>query len=148
MIEEKKLKNEDGRYDNVSTFEEAKRVMQDYSPQKTEFLKKANLEKAFIGGICGIGVTGAVVGLVGLPLTVLFPAAAVPVAAFAIKAACDTAKAKKKNQAIESGEYFEGKKEADVISEANYDYVRHNNFMKGWEEQTGRTMIEENGRSR
>ena len=147
-IEQNNMKNEDGRYNQVGSFEEAKKVMQDYSPQKTEFLKKMNLERAFIGSLCGIGATGGLFAVLGVPASVLLPASLIPVGVSTIHAVCNQIKANKKNKEIASGDYFEGKREADIIYEANKDYVGHNNFMRRWDEITSEKDEIENGRSR
>ena len=143
--------NELGLRENVSSFEEAKKVMQEISPARTEFLKKANLESIYMFGLMGTGGVGLASVLIGgIPAGVLIPAAIAPFAITSIKAACNIIKNKKKNESIMSGDYFEGKSEKEIIREANEDYIREANNGKVFDQimNPQKESELENGRSR
>ena len=118
-------------YNNVESFEEAKKVMQDISPKLTEKLKKANIESIFVLGVCGMGAGGLALSLTGVPTAgVLLPVTLGPALAASIRAACRILKDNKKNKDILDGKYFEGKSEEEIVREANQDYVRVANNLE------------------
>ena len=142
------MENEYGKkplevYKLTNDFEEAKRVMQDYSPEKTERLKKANLESIFLYGLAGSGVGALGLSAAGaLVPEVVLPLALSSFGLSAIVSACRILKDKKKNDAIMSGKYFEGKSEDKIIKEANKDYVVFANRMEALEQMRAERQAE------
>ena len=139
------MENEYGKkplevYKVTNDFEEAKRVMQDYSPEKTERLKKANLESIFLSG-SGVGALGLSAAGALVPEVVL-PLALSSFGLSAIVSACRILKDKKKNNDIMSGKYFEGKSEDKIIKEANKDYVVFANRMEALEQMRAERQAE------
>lgn len=132
-------------YNRVENFEEAKRVMQELSPGKTEILKKANLDSIFIYGLGLLGTEGLLFGATKISPKAIIPLLAAPFIATTIRAACKTLKEKKKNEAILNGEYFVGKSEEEIIREANDKYV---SFTNNYEQIEENLRSGENAKSR
>ena len=151
----KELYDEDNNLKYVSTVEDARAVMRHCSPGRTDFKIRAFKEGIFVYGLCGLGALGLLAPLTGIKhFTISTPVILIliPVFPFAVSFAVESVrihKARKKNDAIMSGAYFEGKSDRQIINEANRDFVRFLNNLKvieaniaSWERAEGKTRAQ------
>ena len=119
----------------VSTYEEAVKLMQYYSPIKTQRLQERLKGACYVVSPIVMGIVGLILCLVDklLPLhPILMAVLFFSPAPFIIIREIRQAKAdRKKNEEILSGAYFSGKSEASIISEANIEYAAYYNNLLG-----------------
>ena len=131
--------NDNGRMKRVSTYEEAVKLMQYYSPIKTQGLQEQHKSSCYVVSLIVMGIVGLILVLVDklFPLhPILMVVLFFSPAPFVIIREIRQAKAdRKKNEEILSGAYFSGKSEASIISEANYEYAAYYNNLLGLAER-------------
>lgn len=132
----KELYDENGYLKNVSTVEDAKAVMRHCSPERTRRMIGACKESMIILSVCGVGVLGLLLYLMGTEIlnnaspVLMIWLFALPIAIPVVVQSWKIHEEREKNDAIISGAYFEGKSDAQIIDEANEDFVRLLNNLK------------------